>query len=100
MIVAPKLRSRIGGPPVRPRARISAGSSALPAVIARRQVRFTAEHLGEMAGARKSEVEGDGNDALIRFPQEPPRGVHACSELILGWRHAGGLGEQAMEMKF
>ena len=74
--------------------------SALATVIAGGKPGFPSEQLREMAGIAVAHIERDHDNAFLRLAQHSPRSIHSQIDVILRRRHAGGIFEQAIEMKF
>ena len=77
-----------------------ARSSALATIIARREACFSSEEFREMAGIAVAHIHRDRDDAFLRLTEHSPRSIHSQIDVILRRRHAGGIFEQAIEMKF
>jgi hypothetical protein len=74
--------------------------SPLPAVIARGQAGFPAEELLEMAGIGVAHVQCDFHYALLCFAEQSARCIQPQFDLVVRRRHAHGIFEKAVEVKF
>src|SRR6266513_1274524 len=76
------------------------GRSALATIIARREACFSSEEFREMARIAVPHIHRDRDDAFLCLTQHSSCSIHSQIDVILRRRHAGGIFEQAIEMKF